>query len=138
MIKNKKKYRALVVGSMVNREQRIWSEATKAYDSVKAVVAALGTENSYFVNLADELRVPQEKLLTYLEKHDSVREMRALIKVLVVRPDIAIKPFVKFRDAQSFITLLEQMDYEDPGEDYTVDMPLDWYFTQEHHYGSSL
>lgn len=122
----KKNYRALVVGTFVNREQHIWSETTKAYDSVKAVIADLGTEDSYFVHLADELHIRPEKLLAYLEKHDSAREMWALIKVLVVRPELAIKPFTKFRDAQSFLVLLEQMDYEDPDDIFYVDVYSKW------------
>ncbi len=125
------KYRAMAVGNFENEERTVWSENTKAYGSVKDFIRDVGTSDPYYEFLAEELHVKIEELPAFLETHDAAPEMCSLIKVLLaVRYNIAIKGFKKYRDAENFISLLEQLDFEAPPDPETEslfrDIPTSW------------
>ncbi len=129
--KKKAKYRAIAVGFFENDERTVWSEDTKAYGSVKDFVRDVGTDDPYYDFLAESLHVRPDELPAYLEEHDDSEEMATLIRVLLsVRYNIAIKGFRKFRDAENFISLLEQLDFEVPPDPETEAMreeaPKQW------------
>ncbi len=129
MIKRKKQkwdFQAMAVGKFVDDEHTIWSENTKAYGSVKEFVADIGTKQLYYIPLCEDLRVKPENLNEYLEQHDGVKEMCSLIKVLLaVHSNIAIKGFKRARDAENFLSLLEQLDYEVPPDQETESLMTD-------------
>lgn len=129
MIKRKRlkwDFRAMAVGKFIDEERTIWSENTRAYGSVKEYVADIGTKQLYYEPLCEDLRVKPDKLSEYLEQHDGIKEMCALIKVLLaVHSNIAIKGFSKRRDAENFLSLLEQLDYEIPADPETEALMTD-------------
>ena len=119
-------FKAMAVGRFVNDERTEWSQNTKSYGSVKEYIADAGTQQLYYEPLAESLGVKPEELPEYLEGRDGVREMCALIKVLLaVHSNIAIKGFTKARDAQNFLSLLEQLDYEVPPDPATESLMTD-------------
>ena len=119
-------FRAMAVGKFVDDERTIWSENTKAYGSVREYLADVGTEQSYYLPLCEDLRVKPEQLNEYLAQHDGVKEMCSLIKVLLaVHSNIAIKGFQRARDAENFLSLLEQLDYEVPPDPETESLMTD-------------
>ena len=119
-------FRAMAVGKFIDDERTIWSENTKAYGSVSEYVADVGTEQSYYLPLCEDLRVKPEQLNEYLAQHDGVKEMCSLIKVLLaVHSNIAIKGFQRARDAENFLSLLEQLDYEVPPDPETESLMTD-------------
>ena len=64
--------------------------------------------------------------MEYLEQHDGVKEMCSLIKVLLaVHSNIAIKGFQRARDAENFIALLEQLDFQVPADPETESLMTD-------------
>lgn len=131
MITNRRKklkwdFRAMAVGHFIDDERTVWSEDTKAYGSVKEYIADVGTKQLYYLPLCEDLRVKPEALDELLKKHDGVREMCSLIKVLLaVHSNIAIKGFKRVRDAENFLSLLEQLDYEIPQDPETEALMTD-------------
>ncbi len=115
-----RQFRAMAVGFFVDEERTIWSESTKAYGSVKDYIREAGTEDPYYSFLAESLHVRPSELPEYLDSHDDSAAMCALIRVILyVRQNIAIKGFMKYRDAVNFLSLLEQLDYEVPPDPET-------------------
>ncbi len=113
--KKMRKFRAIVVGVFEDSEHTIWSIDTKAYGSVKDFLQDNSTDDRCRDYLADELKIPRDDLDSYLEAHDDAKEMHALIKILLyIDVNIAIKGFTKYRDAVSFLSLLEQLGYQVP------------------------
>ena len=119
-------FRAMAVGKFIDEEHTIWSEHTKAYGSVKQYVEDIGTKQLYYIPLCEDLRVKPENLMEYLEQHDGIKEMCSLIKVLLaVHSNIAIKGFQRARDAENFLSLLEQLDYQVPADKETESLMTD-------------
>jgi len=105
----RKKQKAIVIGSMMDPAKQIWSPNAHAFETAKDAVEYLGTEDSYYEDLAYELRVKPEELPDALDRMDPVRTMEALIRVLQMHPGISIKAFSRFRDAEAFLDFIEQM-----------------------------
>ena len=124
--KTKWDFRAMAVGKFIDEEHTIWSDHTKAYSSVKEYVEDIGTKQLYYIPLCEDLRVKPENLMEYLEQHDGIKEMCSLIKVLLaVHSNIAIKGFQRARDAENFLSLLEQLDYQVPADKETEALMTD-------------
>ena len=133
MAKRKKwNFGAIVVGVFLDKEHTIWSRNTKVYSSVKEYINDVGTDNAYYERLCTILGKKPEEMNEYLEKHDGKQEMRILVMVLLsVHTNIAIKGFRNTHDANCFLSLLEQINYESfptvKIEDYETDMPKQWF-----------
>ncbi|MBQ9377403.1 MAG: hypothetical protein IJU05_06365 [Schwartzia sp.] len=127
--RNKKKkwfFRAMAVGVFVDEKRTTWSEDTRAYGSVKDFIADVGEEGIYYERLAEDLHVKPEELGEYLEAHDGVLEMCTLIRSLLTsHSNIAVKGFQKYRDAESFLSLLDQLGYEIPPDPETEALAAD-------------
>ena len=115
-----RRFRAMAVGFFVDKEHTLWSESTKAYGSVKDYIRDVGTDDPYYDYLADSLHVSPRDLPEYLAEHDDSTEMCTLIRALLYTSEnIAIKGFLKYRDAENFLSLLEQLDFEVPPDPET-------------------
>ncbi len=117
----RKKNRAIVIGSFLDSAHQIWSPNAHAFETVRDVVDFLGTKDDYFDDLAYELRESKNELYERLETIDPGKAMDALIRVLQMKPGLAIKPFRTFREAEAFLDLIEQVAAKSMREDAARD-----------------
>jgi len=114
MVKKKKwNFGAIVVGVFLDQAHTIWSRNTKAYGSVKEYINDVGTDNAYYDKLCNMFDKTHDEMLIFLNQHDGKREMRMLAMALLsVHSNIAIKGFRNVHEANCFLSLLEQINYE--------------------------
>ena len=105
----RRKPRAIVVGSFADPAGQEWDRDTKAFATALDAIEALGPNNPAYDELAFELGTTPMDLEDYLHRCDPEKAMDALIRVLQVRPGVALKVFPSFHEARTFIALIQQM-----------------------------
>ena len=97
------------MGTFADASLQEWDRDTKAYATALDAVEDMGPTNPAYDELAIELGTTPLDLIDYLKDCDPEKAMDALIRVLQVRPGVALKVFPSFHEARTFIALIQQM-----------------------------
>ena len=105
----RKKQLSIVIGTFSDPVNQVWSPDAHAFETAQEAVAFLGTKDIYYEDLAYELKVKKEELPDALERMDPFITMEALVRVLQMKPGMAVRTFRTIREADSFLDLIEQI-----------------------------
>ena len=103
------KNKFLVLGSFRDRMKQLWSSDISVYESAKEFIKEHGPDHPIVVHLARELDIDKSIVELYAERNPKVA-MDALIRVVQMNPDNAVKVVGSLREAELFMNLVEQLE----------------------------